>query len=385
MHVSNRSYLTAGVAALGVGAIALAPIQPLPNQVALAPQRTLSNVAVDLTASIDPITPWVDAFKAAAANGAALNATWWAKPFPILQTITANQYTYLSELETIGIGGVLNQMVTNIGNAVKAPFVADPLNISDAVVAYTVPLSIPVNQQLVYSLLPDVLGPTYDKIKPLIDFTTMPISGLLFGFAGPGISATLSLVDSVQAIIKATDFNTALNELINIPANMVNAALNGGKTLDLTGVIKALGIALPDTVKSIGLQFGGALNAGGVGFDALAASTSIKVGPATVSVDDPGIPVGFVGAIGTTANKIADAIKVTPAPGAARTARTAKPAAAKAAGAVAPAGDAAGDSATPTLTSAGATSDAPKAASARKAGRDGGGKSASKRAAARAH
>ena len=47
-----------------------------------------------------------EGLKAAAANGAALNATWWAKPFPSLQTITANQYTYLSELETIGIGGV---------------------------------------------------------------------------------------------------------------------------------------------------------------------------------------------------------------------------------------------------------------------------------------
>ena len=72
MHVTYRSYLTAGVAALGAGAIALGPVQPIPNHMAVAQERAVSNLAVELAATIDPITPWVDTFKLAAENLASL-------------------------------------------------------------------------------------------------------------------------------------------------------------------------------------------------------------------------------------------------------------------------------------------------------------------------
>ena len=56
MHITTRSYLTAGIAALGAGAMALTPVQPIPNPTALAQERAVGNLAVTLASTIDPIT-----------------------------------------------------------------------------------------------------------------------------------------------------------------------------------------------------------------------------------------------------------------------------------------------------------------------------------------
>ena len=74
MNIANRSYLTAGIAALGASAVALAPIQPIHTDVALEHQPAVANLAVSLASTIDPITPWVDTFKLAAENLAQLSA-----------------------------------------------------------------------------------------------------------------------------------------------------------------------------------------------------------------------------------------------------------------------------------------------------------------------
>ena len=58
MNLSHRSYLTAGVAALSAGAIALAPVQPLPSGPDLSPALR-STLAVDLatTEQLAPLVP----------------------------------------------------------------------------------------------------------------------------------------------------------------------------------------------------------------------------------------------------------------------------------------------------------------------------------------
>ena len=50
MHVSARSYLTAGVAALSATAIAMAPVQPLNQDSPLSTQRVSAALAVNLGA-----------------------------------------------------------------------------------------------------------------------------------------------------------------------------------------------------------------------------------------------------------------------------------------------------------------------------------------------
>lgn len=295
MTVSTRSYLIAGMAALSAGAIAVAPVQPVSQDLALAPQQ-VSSLAVGLAASIDPITPWIDTFQATADNISGLFTSWASAPLPIIQQVVANQLTYLGELPDIGL--IISQVVGNIGNAITAPFQAD-LNTLDE------------PHQLAWQLLPQI-APTLTG--PLIDFTTSSLTGILLGLVGPVVAPVLQLVDSVSSIISAlgdSDFTGALNDLINIPANLVNAFLNGGQTLDLTGIISAIGIELPAALAGIGLTFGGLLSPGGSAFNSLQLVAQIAP-PPFPSITIPGAPAGALGSLIGLTQAVAGAIAVTP-------------------------------------------------------------------------
>ncbi len=332
--ITARSYLTAGVAALGAGAIVLAPIQPLPEGSAFSPALRTS-LAIDLAASIDPITPWVDTFQTAAQNIERLIAAGTATPLPIITQVIANFGTYLAELPDIG--GIVNQVVGNIGNALGAPF-AVPTSCSDqatqgpcesistATVVADVPIIGNLTQQLVFALLPALL-PTeqYESLKPVIDFTTSPISGVLLGAIGPVVAPVVSVVNSVGAIVDAlgaSDFEGAINELINIPANAVNAFLNGGPFLDLAPVLSIVGVTLPDSISTLGFNMPGLLSTGispatpdvpgpvgEVMFDGLGFTADLGFGAPIVN---PGLSVGPIASLIGMNDKIAEAIKVTP-------------------------------------------------------------------------
>lgn len=306
MSITSRSYLTAGIAALGAGAIALTPVQPIPNQLAIAPERVVSNLSVDLAAAIDPITPWVNAISTAVDNAYALQDVFMDNPFPILQTVVQNQLTYLSELPNIGL--IAQQVVGNVGNLLRAPFATSPDNVSNAPIPGASPGFI--TQRFMYNTLVS-LAP---DLEPVLSVLTSPISGFLLGFAGPGLSSMLQLQETVRNIFSppegANPLLNAINEIINLPANLFNAAFNGGKFLDLTNVVKNLaGPELGPAISSAGIRTGGFLNAGGVAFDGLSANATLGL-----TVVDPGLPVGFIGATGTLATAVANAIKVTPPP-----------------------------------------------------------------------
>ena len=322
---SARSYLTAGIAAVGASAIALTPVAAVGPDPALLPHR-VGEMAVGLASTIDPFTPWVTTFETALENITRIVSAVAANPLPILQQVVNNQLIYLSELPDIGT--ILGQVADNVGNALGAPFAADPTNISSAPVA-SISLGpgfeIQVSQQLVFGLLPDVLGDLYPTLEPFLNFTTSPASGVLLSAIGPIISPVLAVVNSAGAIIDALgsgDFVGAINELINIPANAVNAFLNGGQFLDLGPVLSLVGVTLPDSIQSLGFNMGGLLSTGinpvptedpvpvaGVMFDGLAFTADLGLGAPVV---DPGLSVGPIGALLGLNAGIAEAIKVTP-------------------------------------------------------------------------
>jgi len=309
MNLSHRSYLTAGVAALSAGAIALAPVQPLPSGPDLSPTLR-STLAVDLAAAIDPITPWIDTFQAAADNISGLVNTWGEQPLPVVQQIVANLGTYISELPAIGT--IIEQAVANVGNAARAPFAAD-LNTLDP--AHT----------LAYQALP-TLAP--DIPQGLSDFLTTSTSGLIIGLLGPVLSPVLALGAGIRTAVEAlqaqdSDWAAAVNALINIPAAMVNAFLNGGPTIDLTSLLAPS--VLPNRLDRATVTLGGLLSQGASIFNAVGLAVSVKVGP--VFVPSPpipaGPPAGVFGSLIAMTNAIAGAIVVTPPAPAASPARSA--------------------------------------------------------------
>lgn len=308
MHVSARSYLIAGVAALSAGAIAVVPVQPLRQDLAPAAQQ-VESLAVGLAASIDPITPWIDTFQTAADNIVGLFTAWADQPFPIITQIITNQFAYLSILPDIP--AIISQVISNISSAIQAPFQADTNTLDPAHLS-------------LYTLLPQV-APTFPQ--QVLDLLTTSTLGIVGGALGPVLAPVIALVDSVQSIIGAlgnSDFLGALNDLINIPANLVNAFLNGGQKLDISGILAPL---LPDsvTLNSSDLVLGGILAQGASLFNALGIDVSVRLAPPPfppVNVAVPGVPGGIFGALIAFTKAIANSIEVVP-PGAASTPRIA--------------------------------------------------------------
>ncbi len=374
MHVTPRSYLTAGIAALGVGAIALSPIQPLPDHNAPAQQKAVAHLAVNLASTIDPITPWVDTFKTAFANIQTLGKLNEQNPFPLAKTVGANIGTYFSEL-TNGQGNLIpGQIWNNVqtffqapwdpGSGIDVPYASGPefLSFGDYVSDYFPPSGQAPSGVATFFVgaavgqwaagCEDDDSCTFKPLIPIINFLNTPYSGQLVALVGTLISPLVQAVKSFTAVgefFQAGDVIGAINELINIPANMTNASLNGAGFLDLTGIVDSIVPNSPLT--RIGVNLGGLLNVmpqdkgwGEFGFTP-PTEWSGGVGTDSLSVGEPGafdyaqgIPNGLLGANIGLGQFLADKLLVTPpAPGQAVTpAAAAKAAAAVEAPAAAP-------------------------------------------------
>ena len=271
MHVTYRSYLTAGVAALGAGAIALAPVQPIPNHLALAQDKAVATLAVNLASSIDPITPWVDTFETSLDNIKTLIAFYASDPFPLIRTIGANQLTYLQALPDFQFIGqsILNTIQTFfqspwwnsegtpiINGTLASEYISGTQTVSGLTVLYN-------NQRSIYSVVAPLLaaqGPEW--LQPVLEFTATPYSAKAIGLLSPLLSSVVQLTRSFTAVgqyFQDGDVIGAINELINIPANVTNASLNGAGLLDLTEVVKNI---VPPAIASLITSFG--VNLGGL-------------------------------------------------------------------------------------------------------------------------
>lgn len=341
MHVTYRSYLTAGVAVLGAGAVALTPIQPLPSQAALAPQRTIANLQVDLASSIDPITPWVDTIKLSVENAKKLWEFYLEEPFPLIHTIGTNIGTYIKALPDFQFIG--QNIAANVVKFFEAPWSPGPCSvdpcgdpafyegvfISDVPITNHIPFLGQLSQQQLYGLLPQVLASSDPdlliKLAPLLAFTANHYSGQVAGLVGPLLAPVIQLTRSFTAIgeyFKQGDVIGAINELINIPANVTNAVLNGAGYFDLTGVVNAIQ-PLPPEVKSIGLNLGGLISPpvpfkgtvdeptesnGGTLFDNIAMSAEAL----GLAVESPGLPVSWFGSVIGLGQYLSKVLLVTP-------------------------------------------------------------------------
>jgi hypothetical protein len=166
-----------------------------------------------------------------------------------------------------------------------------------------------------------------EQLAPLLNFFATNYSGQLLGLLGPLVAPVVVLTRSFTAIgefFEAGDVIGAINELINIPANVTNGVLNGAGFLDLTGIVNAIA-PLPIEGIKLGLNTGGLLNSvpkdgslvpdapnppteysGGIGLDSLAVQSESTL------FKTAGLPNGWAGSVVGLGQFLGEQLLVTP-------------------------------------------------------------------------
>lgn len=254
MQVSVRSYLTAGVAFVGAGAIALTPIQPLERTVELRAAVTHSaNVA--LTSTQNPIQLWLDVLQTSAGNVGALGQAVLANPAPVLGQAIKNQIGYGRAL-FVGLEAGANEALNSLKTLPTA--VRDALtylaagNIVDGVQALLNPV-----MGLGFSLLIP-LQPIVETITAMAQnfanavatvSSAQTVISLVLAIGGPILSAVNAVVEQAQDMVdglKAGNLGNVIKAVLNIPAALVDGILNGHGNIVFSGFpLPAAGLLTP--------------------------------------------------------------------------------------------------------------------------------------------
>ena len=251
MNAAVRPYATAGVALLGASVIAISPLAP-PMPGVQAMQRAVSSVAVELSASANPIENWVQLFKKSGANLGAIGQQIADSPAPIRSQIVANQIASLKALQT-----AFND---NVGTPLKLVFDGAPgaidtargqLQSGDITGAFDT-----INNSIVIPLALAGVQAVSDSTVPLVStvnnfakaFAKLPdaVFQVLLPMTFPLVSTINVVVQATQDVydgVVARDPGAVINTLVNLPANLVNGFLNGSGTI--LGFINAPGLLTP--------------------------------------------------------------------------------------------------------------------------------------------
>ena len=304
MSASRVAQVTVG--AFSATAVALAPVTP--SAPATTVRELVSVPAVEL-AAFDVVTPWLALFNDTVNNVVRLINDVIYPPLPVTQQAVANQLLYLSELPDIATIGT--QAAGNLAAGVTAPVSRDLFSMDIPHALGFVALETAVAKIADFTPVPGI-------VTQLLNFTASFASGALIGLVGPIVGPALALSQSVLTIAESMtapvpDVATALNEVINIVPNVLNAFLNGGPVLAATPLVSVigsiLGVSIP-AVTTVGVAMGGRLRPGGSLFNT--ADLSIKI---DLPEPDPpvelalkGVPSGALGSLIGIPRSIARAI-----------------------------------------------------------------------------
>ncbi|MUL81487.1 MULTISPECIES: hypothetical protein [unclassified Mycolicibacterium] len=303
------------MALAGAGAIAVSPISPVaapaPDVVVAAAHS--SSAAVELTALtdmlanpalVDPVTGWLEVFGTAFDNVAQIGGEMAAHPFPILQQVIANQ---------MGYGQLLTDSVQAAANSYIQFFTSD----EDYRLKYFAAMALDYlasgNVAGAASVVSNIVFRLFAFANPLINIMQIPLGmgqnvmnalatvpellmpvGL--GVLNPVEGVINVIGDSAQSVLDAVnagDPAAALTALINTPAVLTGAVLNGyyngiaaGTSGLLTaaqaalnrGVLETLLVTVPQTIaRAIGWPGPNAIQAPETaGADAPAVRTDVK-------------------------------------------------------------------------------------------------------------
>lgn len=245
MQQTVRSYLTAGVAVVGAGALALAPIQPVDPTLRDTQIPAVFSGPVGLTAISNPT--YDEVFARASENLEVLVERFFdqyeneATPIQvIIQNQTANFETIAEAARNTidAVGTALTETVpTQIRAALDAlgegDFYSATSILVGAAIAPVAPLIF-----LAQPIQAAVMSTISNAVKALA-FVTDPLTlGIqLLSVVGPVINAAAAAVASVQAIVDSFDGGDPLTEIVNAPAAILNGFLNGGYGPDFGAVL----------------------------------------------------------------------------------------------------------------------------------------------------
>ncbi len=236
MQAAVRPYLSAGVALVGAGAIALSPISPVVPSDMKLPSVPHVSIPVELAAAVNPIQAYLDLVGNTVENLSSLGQSVLANPAPILRQILANQFAtagdLLSAFQTAG-----GQLLQNFGTVV-------PQELKSALANLAAGNIVGVGQNLVNIIVQPVLFPVLTLLPAIQSALEKPVANLLavtqqfttiFALGGIGlleplvstINATAQAIQNVVDAARTLNPIGAVSAIAAAPAIVVNGLLNG--------------------------------------------------------------------------------------------------------------------------------------------------------------
>ncbi|MDH6197613.1 hypothetical protein M2272_004268 [Mycobacterium frederiksbergense] len=239
MQVAARSYLTAGVALVGAGAIAVSPLAPPAPDIHL-PAIHASSAAVALTAQADPLAAWAEVIGTAVQNIQGLGQQWAADPAPILTQIIANQLHSANALgaamqttidgfkEALAPDGFMS-FPAAFRSALDLIAAGDFENGFGGVVTSALLLALPI-QMGVGQAWPVIAQPFLNLGQLVLHLNdnvpALLVNGMVTPLWATATAAGHSLTTLVNAV-KSGDLAEFASALLTAPATITGALLNG--------------------------------------------------------------------------------------------------------------------------------------------------------------
>jgi hypothetical protein len=332
VELTARPWITAGFAAVTVvsaGAI-VTPVASRPT--ALSDVQTRAVQLVDVS--------WDQVVQTALTNATDISDHLSPATFADVQQFAANVPDYLDGTRS------LNADLTTALNAATNPFTpvdpepyiyssvdTTPSNISiDSLLGHLFDIPLPGKDGLLDILtnglnvdlgittinipvLSDLVGSTdAAQIEPYLAFSGSPLSGILWGGIGTTLGPYLQFNNDVTGISEALsgadpNYTTAFDDLLNMPANLTNAFLNGYGDVTLDTVLTDLGIAAPPTDVTLTADLGGLLSPAGSLIDGIGFSDTIGAcNVVCATLDVPTTAVGPLASLFEQDQAIAESI-----------------------------------------------------------------------------
>ena len=251
MAFELRRYSTAGIAVATAGVIAISPVTVAPPALHLpAPTSVVSTRTVNLTGFVNPIAAWGDVLTTTVTDIGKLGQMYAADPFPILRQVIANQVGYAQQIISIGnqmgkgltfwVNQLPGRLQTALQQLASGQFAAGVDGL------YALPLYALVG--VMFPLLQfDIPKKIAQNVTNVIGSLSSVATQLAFGALGVAGSAEQAFSNTGQQFldaVKAGDAATAVSAVINFPATMVNAVLNGyGASKGTGGIFGSYGFA----------------------------------------------------------------------------------------------------------------------------------------------